>query len=228
MSTIPPEVLQSSNPPIIPLSFNANQPSAIRLYPLSNYTFGVKETQPEEDPSVIARLRRLEEHYAEHGMRRTCEGILVCHEHNHPHILMLQIANAFFKLPGDYLRPEDDEVAGFRARLDERLAPVGRLGEEEGGAKGEWEVGACVAQWWRPNFETFMYPFIPAHVTRPKECKKLYFIQLPESSRFLPAATLSSPPQTSPLFAHTPTHTHTHTHTYLLYQDEGERKSAGC
>lgn len=31
-------------------------------------------------------------------MRRTCEGVLVCHEHNHPHVLMLQIANAFFKL----------------------------------------------------------------------------------------------------------------------------------
>ena len=28
-----------------------------------------------------------------------------------------------------------------------------------------------------------MYPFIPAHVTRPKECKKLYFIQLPRSSK---------------------------------------------
>jgi cleavage and polyadenylation specificity factor subunit 5 len=47
---------------------------------------------------VLARLKRLEEHYQEHGMRRTCEGVLVCHEHNHPHILMLQIANAFFKL----------------------------------------------------------------------------------------------------------------------------------
>jgi hypothetical protein len=31
-------------------------------------------------------------------MRRTCEGILVVHDHGHPHILMLQIANAFFKL----------------------------------------------------------------------------------------------------------------------------------
>ena len=29
-----------------------------------------------------------------------------------------------------------------------------------------------------------MYPFLPAHVTRPKECKKLYFIQLPKSSTF--------------------------------------------
>lgn len=84
--------------PLFPKDFNANQPETITLYPLSNYTFGTKETQPEEDPSVVARLTRLEQHFNQHGMRRTCEGILVCHEHNHPHILMLQIANAFFKL----------------------------------------------------------------------------------------------------------------------------------
>lgn len=181
MSTIAPSEMKSSKPPIIPRPFEANQPQTIRLYPLSNYTFGVKETQPEEDPSVVARLNRLQEHYSKHGMRRTCEGILVCHEHNHPHILMLQIANAFFKLPGDYLRPEDDEIEGFKTRLDERLAPVGSLGD--GQTAGDWHIGDSLAQWWRPNFETFMYPFVPAHVTRPKECKKLYFIQLPETSK---------------------------------------------
>lgn len=139
-------------------------------------------------------------------MRRTCEGILVCHEHNHPHVLMLQIANAFFKLselpvlpslshlahtdsaqshrPGDYLRPEDEEISGFKARLNERLAPSGSQFSGEG-VNDDWIVGDTLAQWWRPNFETFMYPFIPAHVTRPKECKKLYFIQLPRSSKFL-------------------------------------------
>ena len=168
--------------PILPKDFNAAQPKTIRLYPLSNYTFGTKDGQPEEDPSVLARLKRLEEHYSEHGMRRTSEAILVCHEHNHPHILMLQIANAFFKLPGDYLRPEDDEIEGFKARLNERLAPVGTQFTGEG-VNDEWQVGDTLAQWWRPNFETFMYPFIPAHVTRPKECKKLYFIQLPRSSK---------------------------------------------
>lgn len=34
---------------------------------------------------------------------------------------------------------------------------------------------------WRPNHETFLYPFLPAHVSRPKELKKLYFIHLPPS-----------------------------------------------
>lgn len=80
------------------------------------------------------------------------------------------------------MRAEDDEIEGFKARLNERLAPVGTQFTGEG-VNDEWQVGDTLAQWWRPNFETFMYPFIPAHVTRPKECKKLYFIQLPRSSR---------------------------------------------
>ncbi|KAI4167743.1 MAG: hypothetical protein LQ346_009071, partial [Caloplaca aetnensis] len=82
--------------------------------------------------------------------------------------------------PGDYLRPEDDEIDGFKLRLNERLAPVGNQFSGEG-VNDEWQIGDTLAQWWRPNFETFMYPFLPAHVTRPKECKKLYFIQLPKS-----------------------------------------------
>ncbi|KGM92240.1 uncharacterized protein PADG_11424 [Paracoccidioides brasiliensis Pb18] len=168
MSTVTATALQSSAP-----------------RPQSDYTHfqtthsETKETQPEEDPSVLARLKRLEEHYEQYGMRRTCEGVLVCHEHNHPHVLMLQIANAFFKLPGDYLHHDDDEVEGFKARLNERLAPVGSQFSGKG-VNDEWEIGDTLAQWWRPNFETFMYPFLPGHVTRPKECKKLYFIQLPK------------------------------------------------
>lgn len=141
----------------------------------------------------------------------------MCHEHNHPHVLMLQIANAFFKLyvtyrvdsrarplsctrgpyledgllttisrPGDYLHHDDDEVEGFKSRLNERLAPVGSQFSGEG-VNEEWEIGDTLAQWWRPNFETFMYPFLPGHVTRPKECKKLYFIQLPKKSESLQA-----------------------------------------
>jgi cleavage and polyadenylation specificity factor subunit 5 len=109
-------------------------------------------------------------------MRRTCEAILVCHEHNHPHVLMLQIANAFFKLPGDYLLPDDDEIEGFKNRLNERLAPTN---PNDGDL--DWEIGDCLAQWWRPNNETFLYPFLPAHVSRPKELKKLYLIHLPPS-----------------------------------------------
>lgn len=62
------------------------------------FRISTKESQPEEDPSVSARLQRLQNNYEDYGMRRTVEGVLVVHDHGHPHILMLQIANAFFKL----------------------------------------------------------------------------------------------------------------------------------
>lgn len=98
-------------------------------------------------------------------------------------------ANPNFSRPGDYLRPEDGEAEGFKARLNERLAPVGTQFSGEG-VNDEWQIGDTLAQWWRPNFETFMYPFLPAHVTRPKECKKLYLIHLPKSSMFFPSYSL--------------------------------------
>ena len=28
------------------------------------------------------------------------------------------------------------------------------------------------------------YPFIPAHITKPKECKKLFLVQMPERSAY--------------------------------------------
>lgn len=100
------------------------------------------------------------------------------------HGVMHTGTNAYWDIrPGDYLNYEDEEVEGFKKRLNERLAPVGSQFSGEG-VNEDWEIGDTLAQWWRPNFETFMYPFLPGHVTRPKECKKLYFIQLPKKSKF--------------------------------------------
>ena len=51
----------------------------------------------------------------------------------------------------------------MKARLDERLGPVesdpasfGPNGEGRNQPDGDWEIGDCLAQWWRPSFETFM------------------------------------------------------------------------
>lgn len=76
--------------------------------------------------------------------------------------------------PGDYLPPQAEELSAFANLLNSRLAPTNPTPQDL-----EWEIGDCLAQWWRPNHETFLYPFLPAHCTRPKELKKLYFIHLP-------------------------------------------------
>lgn len=119
---------------------------------------------------------RRESEYEQYGMRRTVEGLLVVHEHGHPHVLLLQVANSFFKLPGDYLQPHEDEIDGLQHRMFLRLGPESGSGSgdkvAEGGIKGEddeamnggvgsggindWSVGEPVGHFWRPNFETFM------------------------------------------------------------------------
>lgn len=79
--------------------------------------------------------------------------------------------------PGDYLPPHSPEISSFTTLLNSRLAPT----HPTTPADTTWEIGDCLAQWWRPNHETFLYPFLPAHCTRPKELKKLYMIHLPET-----------------------------------------------
>ena len=76
--------------------------------------------------------------------------------------------------PGDYLPPDAEEIPAFTTLLNSRLAPINPTPQDL-----EWDIGDCLAQWWRPNHETFLYPFLPAHCTRPKELKKLYFVHLP-------------------------------------------------
>lgn len=46
----------------------------------------------------------------------------------------------------------------MKKRLDDRLAPPtdSKQFNASHGVDNEWEIGDCLAQWWRPNFETFM------------------------------------------------------------------------
>jgi cleavage and polyadenylation specificity factor subunit 5 len=72
--------------------------------------------------------------YAEEGMRRTVEGVLLVHLHNHPHVLLLQIGDSFFKLytnqhinvcrPGGRLKPGETEIDGLKRKLTNKVAPT--------------------------------------------------------------------------------------------------------
>jgi len=147
------------------------------LYPIGNYTFGTKEPLYEKDPSVQARFTRMKDEFNKHGMRRTVEAVLLVHEHGLPHVLLLQLGNSFFKLPGGELGVGEDPVDGLKRLLTETL---GR-GDDPSTA---WSVEDTISNWWRPNFDPPQYPYLPAHVTRPKEHKRLFLVQLPEKALF--------------------------------------------
>ncbi|XP_017777020.1 PREDICTED: cleavage and polyadenylation specificity factor subunit 5 [Nicrophorus vespilloides] len=149
----------------------------INLYPLTNYTFGTKEPLFEKDPSVPARFQRMRDEFERIGMRRSVEGVLLVHEHGLPHVLLLQLGTTFFKLPGGELNPGEDEVEGLKRLMTETLG-------RQDGVKQEWLIEDIIGNWWRPNFEPPQYPYIPTHITKPKEHKRLFLVQLQEKAPF--------------------------------------------
>jgi cleavage and polyadenylation specificity factor subunit 5 len=153
----------------------------VNIYRLENYKFDTKEPQHEKDKTVPTRLARMKEKYEKEGMRRSVEAVLLVHQHGHPHLLVLQIGNnvkGFFKLPGGRCRPGEDEIECLKRKLIKRLAPTKKEQQPD------WKIGECVSVWYRPNFETLFYPYTPAHITRPKERKKLFMVLLPETCVF--------------------------------------------
>ena len=99
------------------------------------------------------------------------------HEHGLPHVLLLQLGTTFFKVPGGELNPGEDEIDGLKRILSDTL------GRADGPAQ-EWSIEDLIGTWWRPNFEPAQYPYIPPHITKPKEQKKLFLVQLPERAFF--------------------------------------------
>ncbi|KAL2918038.1 hypothetical protein HK105_202452 [Polyrhizophydium stewartii] len=177
--------------------------SGVLLFPLSNYSFGTKDPQADEDKTTDARLVRLQSEYETQGMRTTVEGVLVVHEHGHPHILMLQIANSFYKL---WVLPNLDRACCQQAALTPStavrmvLCPRRRLVFRPGGAlrPGEDEIEGLklrINQKLAPigGDQTSQGDFEVGELLgvwwrpnfeqamRPKEVKKMYLVHLPET-----------------------------------------------
>ncbi|CAI5437910.1 unnamed protein product [Caenorhabditis angaria] len=169
----------TSSVPHAPHNFIEKPPfnRTINVYPLPNYIFGTKDVQMEKDKSVPERFQRMKDEYGVVGMRRSVEAVLIVHEHSLPHVLLLQIGTTFYKLPGGELEPGEDYVAGMIRLLNDTL---GRTD----GLPNEWSIEDEIGNWWRPNFDPPRYPYIPAHVTKPKEHTKLLLVQLPAKATF--------------------------------------------
>jgi hypothetical protein len=108
-------IIKYEKPVITRTSFDR----VINLYPLTNYTFGTKEALYEKDSSVIARFQRMRDEFQSIGMRKSVEAVLLVHEHNLPHVLLLQLGTTFFKLPGGELNVGEDPVEGLKRLLNE-------------------------------------------------------------------------------------------------------------
>ncbi|XP_008808235.2 pre-mRNA cleavage factor Im 25 kDa subunit 1 [Phoenix dactylifera] len=153
--------------------------NVVDIYPLSRYYFGSKDAIPEKDDSLADRIQRLKASYAAHGMRTCVEGVLLVELFQHPHVLLLQVKNSFFKLPGGRLRPGESDIEGLKRKLSRKLSL------DESCINDEWQVDECIGIWWRSEFETLPFPYLPPNTRRPKECTKLFLVRLPRTRQFV-------------------------------------------
>ncbi|KAL0371684.1 UNVERIFIED_CONTAM: Pre-cleavage factor Im subunit [Sesamum calycinum] len=153
----------------------------VNTYPLSSYTFGTKEPKMEKDTSVADRLARMKVNYMKEGMRTSVDGILLknvftkfcirrginlqVQEHNHPHILLLQIGNTFCKLPGGRLKPGEWEAMVFDMFLVSCLPSS--------------QIKFCIGNAYRK-----MHNFMQIERVKMQECKKLFLVHLSDHEYF--------------------------------------------
>jgi len=192
-----------SNTPVI-----TDKMLTLDIHPLTNYTFGTKDAVYEQDREAenvdIEKhdSQYLKDEFKKKGMRRSVEAILLVYDHRLPHILLLQKVQTeqsnenktpnYFTLPSGVLEPDEADAAGMRRHLKRILGKSNlRHGvkdtsdpSQRGIEEDEWIVKDTVGQWWRPNFDQHQYCYRPAHVTSPKEQRKLFLIQLPDRALF--------------------------------------------
>ncbi|GMH23344.1 hypothetical protein Nepgr_025187 [Nepenthes gracilis] len=152
----------------------------VNIYPISCYFFGSKDPLPLKDETLADRVLRMKANYDAHGLRTCVEAVLLVELFKHPHLLVLQIRNSIIKLPGGRLRPGESDNDGLRRKLSSKLSAIGGSNSDT-----EWEVGECLGIWWRPDFETLFYPYLPPNIKKPKECTKLFLVKLPVSRKFI-------------------------------------------
>eukprot|EP00884_Botryococcus_braunii_P015897 jgi/Botrbrau1/2991/Bobra.0026s0051.1 len=157
---------------------SSNGQPGLAVYPLTHYKFGKKDAKGFKSESQEGHFERLKSMYKQEGLRRSAFAVMLVNQHHFPHLLLFKRQDGSFALPGGKLKPGEDEVEGLKRKL------AGKLSPETPSLITEWEVGECVASFWRPYHTPPVYPYVPAHITNPKEVVKLFAVPLPERCYF--------------------------------------------
>ncbi|KAL6598503.1 hypothetical protein ACP70R_046202 [Stipagrostis hirtigluma subsp. patula] len=162
----------------------AAREQGVEIYPLSRYYFGARDAAAAAVETAADRALRLKANFAARGLRTTVHGVLLVELFDHPHLLLLQLRNSSFLLPGGRLRPGEEDVQGLKRKLSSKLSVVD---DPEGIAQDvdDWQVGECLGMWWRSEFEAIPFPYLPPNFRAPKECIKLFLVRLPMSRQFV-------------------------------------------
>ena len=110
------------------------------------------------------------------GMRRTARAVFITHSNGVPHLIVFKqpTADGFAQfLPGGKLIEGESEREGLSRHLRSLIM------KDKSSDSCEWKVGEVISKFYRPEFDERVFPFLPPHVTRPKEEITLLQVVLP-------------------------------------------------
>jgi cleavage and polyadenylation specificity factor subunit 5 len=146
----------------------------IVLSDLDQYRCGTgdDEDKPDRQPKSD-RMVRLREAFENHGSVRSVRAVILVLIHRHPHMFLLEKSDdsGRFVIPGGKLRPGEDDETGLQRLLGVKMQLI----------EGDYEVvDQLLATWYRPQFTDQLFPYLPVHVSSPKEIEHWYLVLLPE------------------------------------------------
>ncbi|KAL8447867.1 hypothetical protein Emed_004162 [Eimeria media] len=167
------------------------------VYPESNYSFESDSTLGTKwgsgDPEKLFAKRQ--EAYLREGTRRSVAAVFLVHRAEYPHVLLLldqqrQKYNLVMFKYKTWQRPREvlqNKLSKYLIKPDQGSKRKW-VAQQLGGDAGEMEVGEFLGEWWRGDFDDELTPYLPPHVTRPKERVRVHQVQLaPRCSFRIPA-----------------------------------------
>lgn len=146
----------------------------VRIPDLNQFTYGTGGGDigdEERDETRVDKIERLRNLFSTSGTVNSVRAIVLVHIHSHPHVLLLEKnSTKATVIPGGLLTPGEDDETGLQRLLQKKMCLV----------EGSYEIGEMIATWYRPQFTNHLYPYLPVHVTMPKEIERWYIVSLPE------------------------------------------------
>ena len=150
-----------------------------KVYPVEAYHAMVKPDAATKPVLSKEALRQRTASYISKGMRYSVGAALLAHRGNAPHLLLLE--------------DTETRATGFLSgKVKSWEEPVTTLSNKlaklvVSSTDAEATVGALVGVFWRTDIDSPLLPYLPIHVSRPKECMQVYQVVLPvECSLCLP------------------------------------------
>ena len=145
----------------------------INIYSVNNYTFGNAEEDSNEKQVKIGKYDKMRSLFETQGTVHSVRAVFLIHNKKHPNIFVfLKKSDNSLVIPGGKLEVGEDEEEGLKRVLKEKVIP-----------SGDFEILDHICTWYRPQFSSYMYPYLPVHISTPKEIEKWFIVTLNENQK---------------------------------------------